>query len=152
MPNVGAVANSWITQHPTNRAGRIAAHTQLTGGLAPTSATGPLTLTAAGGTATADGGWVTAIWFDSSVRQLGNLVVTEVWHPRLTGLQHTRGLGALTTHGATDITPLGQRHARAQGNPTLGGRALPPGLAHNRALGAPAVNVRLLALLALDRA
>ena len=151
MPNVGAVANSWKTQHPTNRAGQATNRAQLIGGLQPTSPTSPLTLQASGGSATATGGWVTAIWIDTSVRALGNLNVTEVWHPRLTGLQHARALGALVTHGATDITPLGQHHARAQGNPTLGGRALPPGLQHNRGLGAPAVNIEILTLVALDR-
>ena len=152
MPNVGAVANSWKTQHPTNRAGRIAAHTQLTGGLQPTApSSGPLTLSITGGSATATGGWVTAIWIDTSVRALGNLNVTEAWHPRLTGLQHARGLGAPVAHGSTDLAPLGQHHARAQGNPTLTGRALPPGLQHNRSLGAPAVNIEILTLVALDR-
>jgi hypothetical protein len=151
VPNVGAVANRWQVRHPTNRAGQAANHGQLTGGLTPTSASGPLTLTSAGGTATATGGWVTAIWIDTSIRQLGNLNVTEAWHPRLTGLNHPRALGQPTTHGSTDLAPIGQHHARAQGNPTLTGRALPQGLQHNRSLGAPAVNIEILTLVALDR-
>ena len=152
MPDLGSVANTWQVRRP-NRGGRIAATSHPLGGLTPTGASsGPLTLTATGGTATATGGWDTVIWVDSTVRQLGNLVVTEVWHPRLTGLQHTRALGALTAHGSSMLAPLGQRHARAQGNPTLSGRVLPQGLQHNRALGAPALNISTLTLLALDRA
>ena len=153
MPNLGAVANTWQVRRPTNRAGQTAPRTHLTGGLQPAAgSSGPLNLTATGGNATADGGWVTALWIDSGVRQLGNLVVTEVWHPRLIAITHTRALGLPTAHGSTDLSPTGLRHTRAQGNPTLSGRALPQGLQHNRTLGTPSVDITTVALLALDRA
>ena len=155
MPFVG-VANTWRTQHPTNRAGATRPRPSLTSGLQPTApSSGPVNLSITTGAATADGGWVTAIWAatTSGVRALGDLTVTTIGHPRPTALTHARTLGNPTAHGTLNLNPAGQRHTRAQGNPTLSARVdlTNFGIAHARQQGHASVNTRTLAPLALDR-
>jgi hypothetical protein len=89
----------------------------------------------------------------SHTRNQGTHTVTLVKISRPVSLEHsTRALGSPTARGKMEIGPPSLTRTRAQGTPILSGRVMPVGLLNLRVLGDPAVNVRTLVPVALDRA
>jgi hypothetical protein len=89
----------------------------------------------------------------SHTRNQGAHTVTLVKISRPVSLEHsTRALGSPTARGKMEIGPPSLTRTRAQGTHVLSGRVMPVGLLNLRVLGDPAVNVRTLVPVALDRA
>ena len=86
-----------------------------------------------------------------AIRQLGNPTITSIEHLHLDGLDHSKQIGNSITIASLNPRPIGQIHARQQGNPTLSARTLPAGIAHTRAQGHVGVNDLTLAPAGITR-